>query len=145
LSYTRLLCHIVFATKNRAPLIDDAWAADLCAYLAGAIRGIGGHPLEINAVQDHVHMLVDVKAVIALSEFMSKLKANSSAWAKAKRKGFSWQPKYGAFSVSESQVEIVRKYIRNQQQHHRKMAFDDEFRKLLRAHGIEFEEEHLWT
>lgn len=106
-------------------------------YLGGTVRGLGGVALEINGVEDHVHLLVKLKPTVRFSDFLRDLKANSSSWAKETGVGkFSWQRRYGAFTVSESQVAIVRRYIRNQEQHHRKFDFKTEFEALLRSHGF---------
>jgi REP element-mobilizing transposase RayT len=146
MSYTNLLYHIVYATKGRAPLITSTLKPHLHQYLGGTVRGLGGVPIEINGVEDHVHLLVRLKPVISVSDFLRELKSTSSGWAKRKTKGrFAWQARYGAFTVSESQVDRVRLYIRNQEEHHRKVSFDDEFKALLLAHQIEFDEDHLWT
>ncbi len=146
MSHTNLLYHIVFATKERAPLITDALSSRLHEYLGGIVRNLKGTPLEINGVADQVHLLVVLPPTIAISDFMSKLKANSSSWAKMQTNvRFAWQDRYGAFTVSESQVKRVRCYIRNQQEHHRKMTFQDEYIALLRANRIDFDEAHLWT
>jgi REP element-mobilizing transposase RayT len=145
MSYTNLLYHIVYATKERAPLITSELKPRLHRYLGGTVRGLGGVPIEINGVADHVHLLVKLPPTISVSEFLSKLKSNSSGWARRQTAGrFAWQRRYGGFTVSESQVEHVREYIRNQEKHHLKMSFEDEFKALLRAHGIDFDESHLW-
>jgi REP element-mobilizing transposase RayT len=110
------------------------------------VRGIGGVPIEINGVEDHVHLLVKIKPVIAVSDFLRELKATSSGWSKKKTKGrFAWQARYGAFTVSESQVDRVRLYIQNQEEHHRKFSFEEQFKALLRAHRVVFDEAHLWN
>src|SRR5882672_11418473 len=119
MSYTNLLYHIVYATKERAPLITSALRPKLLQYLGGTVRGLDGIPIEINGISDHVHLLVRLRPTISVSEFLSKLKSSSSAWAKRQTLGrFAWQARYGAFTVSESQVEHVRRYIRNQEKHH---------------------------
>ena len=88
----------------------------------------------------------EIKPVVSISEFMSKFKSQSSGWANRKTRGsFKWQVKYGAFTVSQSQIERVRNYIRNQEAHHSKISFADEFEALLSSHGIDFEEKYLWT
>lgn len=146
MSHTNLLYHIVFATKERAPLITPTLLPTLHECLGGTVRGLRGTALEVGGVADHVHLLVVLPPTIAVSDFLSKLKANSSSWAKtATNKRFAWQSRYGAFTVSESQVERVRRYVRNQEVHHRRRTFADEYKALLRAHHIDFDEEHLWT
>src|SRR5256885_161101 len=146
MSYTNLLYHIVFATKERAPLITDELRADFHAYLGGTMRGLEGIALEVGGVEDHVHILAKIKPTIAVAEFIKQLKADSSGWANKKSRGrFAWQTRYGAFSVSESQVEKVRAYVRNQAEHHRRVSFAEEFKALLKAHHVEFDERYLWT
>ena len=146
MSYTNLLYHIVYATKARAPLITKALSPRLHEYLGGTVRGLDGIALEINGTNDHVHILAKLRPTISVSEFLSKLKSGSSSWAKRQTAGrFGWQARFGAFTVSESQVERVRRYIRNQEEHHRKLSFEEEFKVLLRAHKIDFDEAHLWS
>jgi REP-associated tyrosine transposase len=145
MSYTNLLYHIVYGTKDRLPLITKELRPDLHRFLGGLVNNLHGTPLEINGVADHVHVLARVKPVISISEFLSKFKSQSSGWANRKTRGrFKWQVKYGAFTVSHSQVERVRKYIRNQEALHSRISFEEEFRALLSSHGIEFEEKYLW-
>ena len=138
-SYTNLLYHIVYATKERRPLIDLEFQPRLYEYLGGTIRGLKAISLEIGGIEDHVHILAKVPPTIAISDFLEKLKANSSKWAKSVRRGFGWQDGYSAFTVSESQVERVRNYIRNQSEHHKKVSFRDELIALLEAHGVEYD------
>jgi len=118
-------------------MINDEIRARFYAYLGGTIRGLGGIALEINGMDDHIHILVKLKPAILFSDFVRDLKSNSSVWAKQNGiPKFAWQRRYGAFTVSESQGPIVRKYIRNQQQHHKKFDFRTEFEKLLTSNGI---------
>ncbi|MGH9942697.1 MAG: IS200/IS605 family transposase [Pyrinomonadaceae bacterium] len=146
MSYTNLLYHIVFATKERYPLIPAELRPRLHEYPGGTVRGLDGITLEVGGVSDHVHVLAKIKPTIAVSEFIKKLKANSSGWANRLTHGrFAWQGRYGAFTVSESQVERVRAYIQTQEEHHRGVSFEDEFKALLRAHQVEFDERYLWT
>lgn len=146
MSYTNLLYHIVFATKGRAPFITNELRADLHAYVGGTVRGLGGIALEVGGVADHIHILAKIKPTKAVATFIKELKADSSGWANRKTRGrFAWQTRYGAFSVSESQVEKVRAYIRNQEKHHRRVSFAEEFKALLKAHRIEFNEKYLWS
>ena len=146
MSYTNLLYHIVYATKGRAPLITSDLKSRLDAYLGGIVSGLDGVPIEINGMAEHIHLLVRLRPTISVSDFLSKLKSVSSLWAKRQTKGrFAWQAKYGAFTVSESQVGKVRKYIREQEKHHRTMSFEEEFEALLKSSRIEFDEKYLWT
>lgn len=144
-SYTNLLFHIVYGTAERQPLVDEAFQPRLYEYLGGTIRGLKGVCLEIGGVDDHVHILAKLHPTVAVSDFLEKLKSNSSKWAKSVRRGFSWQGGYAAFSVSESQAEHVRRYIQNQQEHHRKSSFEEELIALLLAHNLAYDPNHLWT
>ncbi len=143
MSHTRFLFHIVFATKDRIPLISRSWETDLYRYMAGIIKAIGGDAIEINGMSDHVHILVRLEPG-DFPAFMRELKASSSKWAKRHQPKFAWQRRYGAFTVSESAVEAVRKYIRDQELHHRKRTFEDEYVELLRRHNVEFDEKYVW-
>ena len=145
MSYTNLLYHIVYGTKDRFPLITKELRPRLHEYLGGLIKGLHGTPLEINGTADHVHVLARIKPVISISEFLSKFKSLSSGWARRQSRGrFKWQTKYGAFTVSQSQTDRVRRYIRNQEAHHAKISFEEEFKALLKSHRIEFDEKYLW-
>ena len=144
MSYTNFLYHIVFGTKGRYPFITNELKPQLHEYLGGTVRGLDGIAFEINGMNDHVHLLVKVKPTIKFSDFVRELKANSSKWANEITGGrFAWQRRYGAFTVSESQFEIVRNYIRNQEKHHAKFDFKQEFESLLKANRIEVDE-YLW-
>ncbi len=147
-SYTNLLYHIVFATKDRRPLIEPAIATRLHAYLGGGIRGEGGTALIINGTPDHVHILARLRQDKALSDVVRSIKANTSKWvhqALSSLQSFAWQTGYGAFTVSESQGEKVRRYILDQEAHHRKTTFEEEFVALLRAHGVSFDPSYVWA
>jgi len=111
--------------------------------MAGIIKAIDGDAIEINGMSDHVHILVRLEPG-DFPAFMRELKASSSKWAKRHQPKFAWQRRYGAFTVSESAVEAVRKYIRDQELHHRKRTFEDEYVELLRRHNVEFDEKYVW-
>ena len=145
MSYTKLWYHIVYATKDRAPLITDELKPELHRYLGGTVKQLHSVALEVGGVADHVHILARAQPVSALSEFVKKLKTSSSSWAKKTSRNFAWQPRFGAFTVSESQAGRVRQYIQRQEEHHRRVSFEDEFKTLLKAHRVEFNVEHLWT
>lgn len=145
-TFTNLLTHLIFGTKDREPLIRTNMKDELHAYLGGLTRELDGKAYVINGTSDHVHMLVSLPAKVSVSEAMRFIKSNSSAWAGDKWKGlFSWQLGYGAFSVSKSNVPKVLSYIANQESHHKKVAFKQEFMDLLDKHGIEYEERYLWV
>jgi len=138
-SYTNLIFHIVYGTRERRPFIDEEFQPRLYEYVGGSIRGLKGISLEIGGVEDHIHVLVKLPPTITVSDFLEKLKANTSKWAKSVRRGFGWQDGYAAFTVSESQVERVRQYIQNQRKHHAKSSFRDELIALLEAHGVKYD------
>jgi REP element-mobilizing transposase RayT len=146
-TYTNLLFHLVFSTKGRFPLITRELQPELYAYVGGIVRGEGGVLIEIGGMPDHVHLLVKFKPTVAVAEMLRLVKGSSSKWAneeKFKARKFGWQDGYGAFSVSESQVDAVREYIRTQEGHHRGLSYQDEFRALLDRRGVEYDERYLW-
>lgn len=146
MSHTNLLFHIVFATKNRLPLINDDIRTELHKYLCGTSNALGAKCIAVGGVEDHVHLFIKLKPTICLSDFMRRLKSSSSAWVRRnKNHEFTWQARYGAFSVSQSNAESVKEYIRNQKRHHRKHRFADEYRRFLSANNIDVKEEHLWN
>ncbi len=144
-TYANLLYHIVFSTKNREPYLAEELRERIYKYICGTVRGLGGKCIEIGGIEDHVHLLVVLKPTMNMSKFIQDLKPNVTKWARASvHPTFEWQNGYGAFTVSESQVEPVRKYIRNQKAHHSKRGFEDEFVALLDKSGVEYEREFLW-
>jgi REP element-mobilizing transposase RayT len=146
-TYTHLLIHVVFGTEERAPLIAHEMRGELYAYMGGTIREMGAVLLAMNSMPDHVHMLVSVPASLAVANLVRAAKANSSRWIHQRwpeRLKFAWQQGYGAFSVSESATSQVERYIRTQEEHHRTLSFEDEFRELLKKHNIAFDERYLW-
>jgi putative transposase len=146
-SHTNLLYHFVFSTKERRPFLHAEIRPRVFEYLGGAIRGEGGIALLVGGMPDHVHILCKLRQDKAVAEVMRDVKANSSGWIHRtfpELRDFAWQAGYGAFTVSQSQVERVRLYIANQEEHHRKYSFQEEFIRLLKAHGIEYDERYLW-
>jgi putative transposase len=146
MSHTHFLFHIVFATKDRKPLIAAEWESELHAYLSGIIKNLGGQTLEINGMPDHIHIVTQLDLKIGFPDLMREVKASSSKWVRRNRShDFNWQRRYGAFTVSESALETVRRYVHNQKSHHLGQSFEDEYRSLLQKHRIAFEDEYLWT
>ncbi len=145
-TYTNLLFHIVYSTKYRKPLIQPSWQDELYGYMGGIIRAEKGVLLVAGGIEDHVHLLAKLPPTIAVSDMLRLIKANSSKWANelSDVSYFEWQAGYGAFSVSESNVPSVRKYIDSQDAHHRKQSFRDEYLALLRRHNIEFDERYVF-
>ena len=146
-SFTQLNYHIVFGTKYRRGTITDDVRERLYEYVGGTIRAIKGHLAEIGGVADHVHMLARLPPTLALSDVVRDMKANSSKWlseTSPAHRSFEWQKGYSAFTVSYSQIDVVRQYIQSQQEHHKTVTFQDEYIAFLKRHGIEFQLEYLF-
>ena len=145
-TFTNLLTHLVFSTKEREPLIVPELKSELYAYLGGLTGELKGKAYGINGTTDHVHMLIGLPPVISISEALRFIKSSSSGWVHEKwpRMPFAWQLGYGAFSVSKSNKPEVLKYIRNQETHHRKSSFKEEFVEFLVRHDIEYDDRYIW-
>ena len=130
-SYVCLHYHLVFSTKNRAPAITPEIEPRLWEYIAGTVRALGGTPVQIGGIEDHVHLLVTLRQQPSLSDMLRDIKAGSSGWVHdtfPDMRDFWWQGGYGAFTVSHSNIDAVKAYIANQREHHKKRDFKDEFR-----------------
>ena len=143
-TFSRLLVHVVFSTKDRTASLKADIRNDLFAYMGGIIQNFGGNPLIISGVADHVHLLFSMPATMGLAEAMRIIKAKSSRWLHGSDRSFAWQSGYAGFSVSQSSVGQVTKYIAGQQEHHKKVRFEDEFISLLRKHEMEYDERYVW-
>lgn len=143
---THLLTHVIFSTKDRRAMIDADLKPRLHAYLGGIVREIGGHALAINGMADHVHLLLSLPPKISIAEAVRLMKTNSSKWAheQAKRRLFSWQAGYSAFSVSQSAAPRVIRYIQEQERHHRRTPFQEELVRFLKVHGVAYDERYVW-
>jgi len=143
-TFLSLHYHIVFTAKERRPFIQPAWRSQLHEYLGGTVRGLGGIPEIIGGVEDHVHLLVGLRATHGLANFMRELKKASSVWATEKHEPmFSWQEGYSAFTVSATHIEAVRQYIATQEQHHHKQDFVGELKTLLDKNGVKYDPQYL--
>lgn len=145
MSYFSIEMHFVFATKNRASLIQPEWRPRLYSYMAGVFRNKKALVREVGGVDDHVHMLASLRGNHAPADLMRDVKAESSSWVhdELREPSFEWQEGYGCFSVSSSNIDAVTDYIRRQEEHHRRRSFRDEYRELLVRHGIPFDERFL--
>ena len=146
-TFTNLLTHIIFSTKDRIPCIDAEVKPELLAYMGGIVRELEGKAYSINGTTDHVHLLVSLPPTLALSDALRTIETNSSRWAHekwARRRVFGWQTGYGAFSVSKSNVPDVMKYIADQEEHHKKVSFQEEFIAFLKKHEIDYDERYIW-
>ena len=145
-SFCNLLYHIVFSTKGREPWLTSQIRPRVHQYVGGAIRDEEGIALIVNGTADHIHILAKMRQDKAISKTIGELKANSSGWISrtfTEAAAFAWQEGYGAFTVSESQVPKVRRYIERQEEHHRTISFLEELKVLLKAHGLPFDERYL--
>jgi REP element-mobilizing transposase RayT len=147
-SIAQNLIHLIFSTKHRQQFLNsDPTQTELHKYTAGILLNWESPAIEINSVEDHIHILFALSKNHALAKVVEEVKKSTSKWIKKKDEAcakFYWQAGYGAFSVSQSRVEKVREYIRKQAEHHKKRTFQDEFRQFLRRHGIEFDELNVW-
>jgi REP element-mobilizing transposase RayT len=146
-TYSDLLLHIVFSTKDRVPSLDSELKARLFPYMGGIVRELGATALLINGPADHVHILVLFPTKTSVSELVGKIKVNSSGWIHREfpnQHTFAWQTGYAVFSVSHSQKSAVLDYIANQEEHHRKMSFKEELLALLKKHEIEYDERYVF-
>lgn len=147
-SLAKNLVHLIFSTKNRAPVLNDIVREALHAYVAGILNDLASPALLINSVSDHLHVLFNLNKNTALTHVVMEVKRGSSKWLKTPGANFTefhWQNGYGAFSVGESAVETVKHYIANQQDHHRRVTFQEEFRAFLNRYKIEFDERYVWA
>lgn len=145
-THVSLHSHLVFSTKDRRPWIARDWRERLHAYLGGIVKGLEGVPLAVGGTSDHVHLLVGLKTSHRLDYFLRDVKADSSEWIHREigKSMFAWQKGYGAFSVSPTSIDPVRKYVLNQETHHRRYSFQEEYLKLLKSSGVQFDERYLW-
>ena len=144
-SYTRLLYHIVFSTKNREPWIDAVWRDELHAYIGGIVRNRKGELLVAGGIPDHIHLLMRLAADRSISDVVRDIKSNSSGWLHERGvMPFAWQDGYGAFTLSPSAIPGVTAYINNQAEHHAKESFRDEFLTMLVESGTEHDPKSLW-
>jgi REP element-mobilizing transposase RayT len=147
-SLSNVILHIVFSTKDRHPFLDSAIRERMHGYLASLCRDLGSTCYKVGGVADHVHVVTSLPRTLTQSDLLENIKKKSSKWIKEidrTRYGkFAWQRGYGAFSVSSSKLDGVVDYVVNQEEHHRKQTFQDEYRRLLAKHGIEYDETYVW-
>ena len=145
-TYTQIHIHAVFAVQNRLSLIHKPWQEELYQYITGIITNNGHKLLQIGGMPDHVHVLFGMRPVQSLSDLMKKMKESSSLWINQNRfvmGKFSWQEGYGAFSYGKSQIDSVVKYIKRQEQHHKKRTFAEEYLEFLKLFDVEFDERYV--
>ena len=147
-SLAKILVHIVFSTKHRQPFLkDESLRGELHAYAITVLKSRDSPSLAINTVEDHIHILCSLSRKITVADLVEQLKTSTSKWLKTKSpslKRFYWQAGYGAFSVSESKRPAIMRYIARQQEHHRRMTYQDELRLICAKQGIEIDERYVW-
>ncbi len=146
-SLSQLYVHLVFSTKDREPLLRPDVRLALHGYMAGIFDEIGSHALKIGSSVDHVHSLFSLSKNLALCDAVESVKTGSSRWLKTQGRrfrNFHWQAGYSGFSVSQSEVSRVVKYIENQAEHHKRVSFKDEFREFLRKYQVPYDERYVW-
>ncbi len=144
-SLSKVLVHLVFSTKHREPLISEAIRPRLYAYMIGILDNLKSPSIQTGGTGDHVHSLAILSRTISQADLLEELKKSTSKWMKAQGVlTFSWQAGYSAFSIGESQTQALTRYIQSQEAHHRKMSFQDEFRKLLERYQIAYDERYVW-
>lgn len=147
-SLAKILVHTVFSTKDRQPFLrDQALREELHRYLGGILNQLDCQSIIVGGVEDHVHLLSTLSRTCDVATMVKEVKRGSSLWLKTKSaelQDFAWQGGYGIFSIGQSQVEAVRAYIAGQEEHHRKVTFQEEFRRLLERYEIAFDERYVW-
>lgn len=146
-TYSQLLYHIVFSTKERAPWINAALAERLYPFIGGIIRAERGVLYDVGGIEDHVHLYLRWRPDSSISDLMRTVKSRSSKWVHDEFPSlgaFAWQEGYSVFSVSKSQEDAVKRYIAGQAEHHKKEDFKSELLRILRAHGVEFDERYVF-
>lgn len=146
-SLSNLLTHVIFSTKHREPFLSETVSDELHAYLVGILNNLNCSSIQVGGFHDHVHLFFRLSRTKTVAEVVEALKTSSSKWIKTKGKefaGFHWQSGYGAFSVSQSDADAVITYIRNQPEHHRKISFQEEYRRFLERYQIEYDERYVW-
>lgn len=146
-SLNKVVLHIVFSTKNRLRWLDDTICHKLHAYLAGALRNKGVVVYKIGGIDDHIHIACSLPRTLTISDLVKATKNIGSDWIKSqsdKFRDFYWQRGYGVFSISYSHLNLLENYIATRKEHHKKISFQDEFRRLLVKYGIEHDEKYVW-
>lgn len=145
-TYTKIYLHIVFAVQNRISLIQPEWKDELYKYITGIVKNNGHKLIAINGMSDHLHIAIGYKPHQLIPDLLQDIKGDSSKWINKKkfiRGKFNWQAGYGAFSFSHSHLDAVIKYINNQEKHHKKMAFREEYIELLKKYDVEYDEKYV--
>ncbi len=146
-SLSKVYVHITFSTKGRLPLIKEEIKSSLFEYIGGICKGLECNPVKVGGYSNHIHILCTLSRKITPMKLLEEIKKQSSKWIKTKGKEYSkfyWQNGYGIFSVNPSEIDVVIRYIDNQETHHQKINFKDEYKAFLKKYNVDFKEEFLW-
>ena len=146
-SLSKVYVHITFSTKNRQAFIDEHIEASLFEYVGGICKGLECNPVKVGGHMDHIHVLCLLSRKIPQMKLLEEIKKQSSKWVKTKDtvySNFYWQDGYGIFSVNPSEIDTVVNYITNQEAHHQKLSFQDEFRAFLKKYKVDYDERYVW-
>ena len=146
-SLSRILIHLIFSTKDRVPLLTPSIRAELHHYLAAILHDNDCPSLRVGGTEDHVHLSFGLSRTLPIAKVVEMVKTSSSKWLKTKSKEFTsfhWQGGYGAFSVSQSDADAVIQYIDRQEEHHRRITFQEEYRKFLDRYQVTYDERYMW-
>ena len=146
-SLSKIILHIVFSTQDRRPLICNVFKDEMHAYLAAMCKSLKSHAIKVGGTLDHIHIAATLPRTVTVSTLLEEIKKSSSKWFKGKDErlyNFAWQAGYGVFSVGQSQLNQLIKYIEQQEEHHRKETFHDELRRFLEKYEVEYDEHYIW-
>jgi len=146
-SLSSILIHLIFSTKNREPFITPIIETELHPYIATIFRELKSPSLTINGTSDHLHIIFSLGRVITVADIVEEAKTGSSKWIKTKGRefrNFHWQKGYGAFSIGQSNVMALKRYILGQKAHHRRLTFQDEYREFLKLYEVDYDERYVW-
>ena len=146
-SLSLVIIHVIFSTKDRHPFLKPDSRPKLHAYLATVARNIGCEAYRVGGVADHVHLAIRLSRTVTIADLVQELNTSSSKWVKTQSPGlaaFAWQRGYGCFSVGPSDLDRLRAYIDDQENHHETRTFQEEFRMFLKKYGVEYDEAYVW-
>ena len=146
-SLSNILVHLVFSTKNREHMLVKNIRDELHGYISGIVENLGGLLMKAGSVEDHIHLLLVLPRTCSPAHLVKEIKTGTNTWLKEQGEiwhNFHWQSGYGMFSISQNHKEAVMEYIANQEEHHKTVTFQEEYRRLLKKNGVNFDERYVW-